>query len=578
MKMKKNKFNLQSYVINENDLKDPILLIKNLQLSLGFQKEFLNDFEKKLSSLCEQIEVKNKNPNFIINENEDYIISELIIQLPMIMSQLGIPFSYLFIKQGSIIRNLLFLYYDENDNDIKDIFEVLINILGFSLFNDNIIRLKHDLIELGIIKNKDFSKNLMNFEEYIFENICDKLNQLEELKSIGRDLDNIYKLKDYYNEILNDIKNLPKKIDVTKAHIEFYQELINPLGDYLIQVIKNINENEVKEENYIDNYYINDKGKNYNKENETIIDMPIRERTFFFLKEKIKEDRNQEIEYKNFSLPLNQENGEEIKRQICGFLNSQGGRLYIGINGQKIVKGIVLNYKNRDLLRNYLVNLTYDFYPKCRLDKIFVYFIPIKDTFTEQFIRNLYIIKIVIYPGDPGILYSMTNFGYKSTLRVNDKCIKLNTTEISKEIIKRDELKNNKNINKNIIKDPEPEVNPLDLENSSFDDENSFGNNYFDNNIKKFIKERGPRPKKKKNIKNMVREGTITVKVSNIDERIPVKEINKFFNGCKCASQRFFQEGYGYLNFSNLIDANNCVVYYNGQRIGNKNIRLKIQC
>ena len=76
----------------------------------------------------------------------------------------------------------------------------------------------------------------------------------------------------------------------------------------------------------------------------------------------------------------------------------------------------------------------------------------------------------------------------------------------------------------------------------------------------------------------MVREGTITVKVSNIDERIPVKEINKFFNGCKCASQRFFQEGYGYLNFSNLIDANNCVVYYNGQRIGNKNIRLKIQC
>ena len=52
-----------------------------------------------------------------------------------------------------------------------------------------------------------------------------------------------------------------------------------------------------------------------------------------------------------------------------------------------------------------------DFYSKCRLDKIKVYFIPIKNPFTKKYINNLYLVKIIILPGDPYTLYSITKKG-----------------------------------------------------------------------------------------------------------------------------------------------------------------------
>ena len=105
------------------------------------------------------------------------------------------------------------------------------------------------------------------------------------------------------------------------------------------------------------------------------------------MNEIIKEERNLTIEFKNYKLPLD-DNRNEIKEQLCSFLNTKGGRLYIGINEKNIVEGINLNYKKRDILRNDIVNLTYDFYPKCRVDKIFVYFIPIKEFPSNKLIHN----------------------------------------------------------------------------------------------------------------------------------------------------------------------------------------------
>ena len=83
--------------------------------------------------------------------------------------------------------------------------------------------------------------------------------------------------------------------------------------------------------------------------------------------------------------------------------------------------------------------------------------------------------------------------------------------------------------------------------------------------------------KKRKEKKNLIiKEGTITIKVTNIDENLPLNEVNKAFNGCKCSSQKFFKTGYGYVNFSNLNDANNCLVNYEGKKLGNKKLKLII--
>ena len=579
--MRKKQSNNHKFSITSNDLKNLNSLLQALKSSLNFQKEFINDIDNKLCNICNNLKNKDNNPNFIINSNEYELVDEIINLLPEFMSQLGIPFAYLLFKQGQIFQNLLLLcVYEETINEkIAEIFEIFLDIFDFSLYNDDIIRIRCTLIEYGLVQNLSESRGNLNSEKFIFEQIFSILNQWNELKNIGKDIDNIYKLEESYNEVMKEIKNLPNKMKVTQAHIEFYKELIKPLGDYLNSINMNINLNNKLQKDELNEYdnFIYDEKKNLNNETKKIMNKPLSERTFFYQNERLQEKVNQVIEFRNYRLPLNEENGEDIKRQICGFLNSQGGRLYIGIDERNIVQGIFLNYKKRDNLRNQLINLTYDFFPKCRLDKVLVYFIPIKDIKTQTFIQNLFIIKIRVYPGDPEILYSMSSIGYHSTIRNNGICKELNTTEIYNEMIKRDELKNNDKNNFNLrddIKDPDPEVNPQDLESNDDNDVPMFEDNNLNNNLRK-IKERSPKPKKKL-IKNMVREGTIKVKVSNIDEMVPVNDVNRFFNGCRCASQRFFKEGYGYLNFSNLVDANNCVINYNGKKIGKKKIKLKI--
>ena len=51
---------------------------------------------------------------------------------------------------------------------------------------------------------------------------------------------------------------------------------------------------------------------------------------------------DQSIEFKNYFYPLESDQEKEIKRQYIGLLNSESGRIYIGINDKKIVRGILL--------------------------------------------------------------------------------------------------------------------------------------------------------------------------------------------------------------------------------------------
>ena len=577
----------QSFLLDINTLQNPDLLIQSLKLSFKAQKGFVKEINNTLNYYFENI-----NEETIKNKNEVILVEQLITILPILITQLGIPFTYLLLNEDDIIDNCIELYFNSQKNGkISQIFKACLDIFSFSLYYDYINRLKHFFFENGIIENNEEHVNSsIDSEQYLFEIIIRFLNEWSELSSIGKDIENLNALVKEYNDILNEIKNLPKKMEVSQANIEFYKELIKTFEDYLEYLkIKDGKQNifDIEENFGNDNDIFNEEEEEniLNQQIEKILNTPLHNRTFFYQNEKIKEKPNQEIEFKNYSFPLNQENAEEIKKQFCSFLNTKGGRLYIGINEQNIVKGIILNYKKRDVLRNFLVNLTYDFYPKCRLDKILVYFIPIKDINTQNFIQKKYIIKIRIYPGDPEVLYSMSNKGYHSTVRYNGKCCQLNSTEINNEIIKRDESKyNNKNIinnKENEIKDPEPEVNPQDLENNEMEEDiYEYNNNKYINNGKKNMKVRRARPQRKnygkpyKINKNFARQKTYSIKVTNIDENIQLNDVNRFFSGCKCCSQKFFPDGYGYLNFSKINDANNCLLKYDSAKLGNKKIKL----
>ena len=68
----------------------------------------------------------------------------------------------------------------------------------------------------------------------------------------------------------------------------------------------------------------------------------------------------------------------ELKRQFCAFLNSNGGRIYIGINDNKMINGVSINNKI-SYYESKIIKLVYDFRPKIEPKDYFkIYAIPIK--------------------------------------------------------------------------------------------------------------------------------------------------------------------------------------------------------
>ena len=565
--MKNNQDINKTSFFQGNQFANISLLIPKLKSSFKLQKELIKEIEQHLQTL-----IYNEVQNNMNSSSNNFIDT-----IPYIIKELGISFAHIFLYNANIYYNLIGLYFDKKEkNDINQvkkivlIFQTCLDTFKLIASNEELNNIKEHLYEMQIIeKQNEIYNNEAKDEEKIYENYYAILNGLKTLIQIGKDTDKLDELSVKYINLKKDIRILGIKYEnYNKALFEFFNELLVEIDECFkkINLLKPV---EIISEN---------------KKLEEIKNIPLDKRTFFYLNEKIKERKNELIEFRNYSLPLtNKEEGEEIKRQICGFLNSRGGRLYIGINNQNIVKGIILNSKARDTSRNNLVNLTYDFYPNCRIDKILIYFIPIKNPKTNEFIPKRYIVKIRVYPGDPDVLYSTSSTGYHSIIRRNDISYELNSAEICQEIIARDEIKKIKDKDNNYIKelnirDPEPEININEDNDEENDDLPLFGvdnNKNLSDSIKKIIKEKGKRPIRKKNKNNMVREGTITVKVTNIDEKVPINDVNRFFNGCKCASQKMLN-GYGYLNFSSLNDANNCIARYNGCKLGNKFIKLSI--
>ncbi len=132
----------------------------------------------------------------------------------------------------------------------------------------------------------------------------------------------------------------------------------------------------------------------------------------------------------------------EISKTINAFLNTKGGEIYIGINDYQYVKGVELSNKDKDVLGNFFINLTTDFYPNdCRLENIKVSFIPVRNIVKRQF--PLYVILIKVKKGDSNKLYSISRYYFRSYMRVNSQNILLESEKIASELIKRSHYKIN---------------------------------------------------------------------------------------------------------------------------------------
>ena len=569
--MDKNEKKIQALItafVNENTE----LIIKFLKFSFSNQKFFIKLIEHII------------NKSSIQDSTFLQILHKLNNILPDIILHIGIPLCELLNEEPTILNYYYELYF-QNDSMNKNILLSFINIFNYESVvqkpaDDFIEKLKYKSPNTFIVLNAQKRKNKTEIE-----NLYDELTSLFTNLRKGINIENKFddKILKYFElsikEKSDKIMKFEKENKFTKATIEFFQEKIKNL-EYLFNEInkdKNINDHNPIKKELVHNelpfleHNVNNSEFNIDEILKKFRDIPLKNRTSFYKDEQLIQGEDEFTEFKNYYLPLTEEKGNELKRQFCAFMNNKGGRLYLGINDQKIVKGVILDYKQHDELRNILVNFTYDFYPKCRLDKIKVYFIPVKNMKDNKFINDLFVVKIIVLQGEPYILYSMTSKGFNSAIRLQGQCANLTAEEITKEIIRRGKLaESNKFENLNYVNnqfnDPEPEINyenePDNKESSNSSEENINHHGEQNNKINK--------------------RDIFVVEVKNIDQNLDIKEVYKKFEECGSIYKKFFSKngkskGYGLLKFSNENIAISTIKKMNNLLLGQKRISLIVK-
>ena len=569
--MDKNEEKIQALIsafVNENTE----LIIKFLNSSFSNQKFFI----KLIEHIINKSSIKDST--FL------QILHKLNNILPDIILRIGIPLCELLNEEATILNYYYDLYF-QNDSMNKNILLSFINIFNYESVvkkpaDDFIEKLKYKSPNTFFVLNAQKRKNKTEIE-----NLYDELTSLFTNLRKGINIENKFgdkNLKYFESSIKeksNKIIKFEKENKFTKATIEFFQEKIKNL-EYLFNEInkdKNINNHNPIKKKLVHNelpfleHNVNNTEFNIDEILKKFRDIPLKNRTSFYKDEQLIQGEDEFTEFKNYYLPLSEEKGNELKRQFCAFMNNKGGRLYLGINDQKIVKGLILDYKQRDELRNLLVNFTYDFYPKCRLDKIKVYFIPVKNMKDNKFINDLFVVKIIVLQGEPYILYSMTSKGFNSAIRLQGQCANLTAEEITKEIIRRGKLaESNKFENLNYVNnqfnDPEPEINyenePDNKESSNSSEENINHHGEQNNKINK--------------------RDIFVVEVKNIDQNLDIKDVYKKFEECGSIYKKFFSKngkskGYGLLKFSNENIAISTIKKMNNLLLGQKRISLIVK-
>ena len=542
----------------------------------------LNNFNEIINSFSNDF---NKQKNFIQNLN--YLINFIYFGnmqmtssletinniLPYIMKKFGLPFCDLMSHYNNIFKYYTCMYITNKTDIIKYILITFIKVFNFKSYT----KTPADAL-IEVLKNYDNDFELIANEKRTdkneIEEIYDTLNlpnlNEEKIKLLIKQINEVEKRNIYP---ISTIQYLKEKLDLIwgnsqKKNINNLIDSINNINNIcnIIKSLQNFNYLFFFIIMQINNNNINNfrNGLNADEVNK-LKEIPLKDRVYLYSEEDLNDEEDEYTEFKNYTLPFSPEIIYELKRQYCGFLNSHGGRIYIGINDLRKVKGLDLDNTQRDTIRKELVNYINDFYPECRTNKINVYFIPIKSKQTNQIINHLYVIKIIIMPGEPYHLYSLSNKGgFISTLRLPGQCINLTAEEIYTEIIKRGELlkrsDNNEENRKGDIKEniyEELNENINESENEETDEKSDNTNN------------------KKKAI--------YVVKITNIDTSIKIKDINRFFNGCGSSEQKFPAKegrstGFGEIIFSKKETAKKLIEKYNRIKLcGTKQITMKLK-
>lgn len=544
---------------------------KVLGQSLLKQEKFLNIFKNSLIKLNDK--EKSKTTQII---KLCSIFAELI-------KELGITFCELINDDKELLNILFLLFLDNKDSlEIQNIFINIIDIYNYDSCQSKFGQIIKERI-LPFLGNKlnSNSRKIKTEMENFNDEIIILYNKISNTKHniIPVDLQNSLKEKEFNLKWLKTINRFPA------ASLEYFNKEIEKMKIYLdhnnnkSNLLFNLShENDIYEKiNINDENPINNDGnissdeemilntELLNEERKMLQKIELKNRTFFYHKEYVNQGEDQYTEFKNYSYPLEDHGRRELRRQYIGFLNSKGGRIYIGINDEKQINGVILTYKNTDIFRNELVGFCNDFYPQTRIEKINVYFIPIKNPKTGKFKKNLYIVKIVILPGEKNYLYctNAKGGGMVSSIRRQTQVFSLSIPEIHQQIIERSKYSKDE-VNDDSVKmdDPEPE-NVFDAESDSEEFENKSNGNSEGVKLKKRCE--------------------FILRINNIDRNLKPKDINKIFTYYGAHRQNFKgnngkNTGEGFLVFATEEKAKAVMDKFNGTDLGgNSKVTMKIE-
>ena len=494
--------------------------------------------------------------------------------LPYLMQNFGLPFCDLMLHYKNILNYYIGMHITRKTNITKNILTIFIKAFNFKSSNSTpadmlINMLKNYDNEIGKFDNEKRAEkneieemydtlNLTELNEEHIKLLKEKINDFEKRNAFP-----IYVIQ-YLKEKVNLMeRNTPKNINNLMPNI-FNINNINNICNLLnnLQILNYfLFTNNMQTNNNINNIKNGLTADEMKKLKET----PLKNREYLYAHEDLNDEEDEYTEFKDYYFPLSEEKIHEIKRQYCGFLNNHGGRIYIGIKDNKSVKGLHLDNKDKETIKSELLNYTNDFYPKCKPNKISVTFIQIKSMQTKKMINDLYVIKILVIPGEPHELFSFTNKGgFISALRLPGQCINLTAEEIYTETMKRGGLLKqsfNNDIRENEL-DNEENLNE-GLNESIFDDDDKTGEETDNANIKKKV--------------------IYVVKIENIDKSLKVKKIKAYFNGCGNSDLKFPEEngnstGFGEMTFSKKETAKSAIKKFKGLKLcGDKKITMKLR-
>lgn len=546
--------------------------------------DLLNSMDKKI----------NESLKFLPNEL-DYLIKA--------SNELGLPFIYLLIglknkEDKNIVTYFISLYFEEIEKKrLENLFHIISETFNYIVPEKYLIS---NPIEDEFIKNiENFGILESNSEKIPRKEITDientyaiissAIDYYNTYKEIGDNLEEGITLKDMelkYDECKKEIEKLKnnKNIKNLEYNIDFFNDLLNLID------IKSLNPENDKKVGLNDDVDL-DEFNNIEKDlslsrslskslSQHLEKVALKNRTFFFYHETVSYGEDIETEFKNYRffnpnkeiIPYNLT--QKIQKLICGLLNNKGGRVYFGIDDEKVVKGNVLTYKQRDELRLELLNLTSNFYPDCKTSKISVHFIPIKDN-NQQFLNNLYVTKMIVKQGDPEKLYSISNKVYESYKRIQGMVSQLKPEVIAEEIYKRKSKPEEPIPDKEFI-DPEPEENFYESKIKIYNDNYNSKNYNQDNYIETFKSQK----KKKKKYK----DNYITIKIKNISEETPIfilealfEDYNDVIENMKLFEKNGMSLGYGFIDVRDKESAQSLINAFDRKNINGKEIHLFIK-